>query len=332
MVEDLEKTVIGVGVPEPVSSETIKFIAADGSAIELQGEMIVGRTEDCDLTINDGRVSRQHAKITVANGTVQLEDLQSANGTYINGERLDGSKALNNGDSISFDNNEYTLQVGDAAPVSESAGAVDTEATMVGAAPPPVPEPQDSAVPSSWDESQGVEGTQLLEVPDLPDVSEALQAAVSSANTDLPHLVIGTASGSQLVELPVSGADDASVWEIGRDQGCEVVVNDPSVSSRHAQLVYGKGRWRVVNMVSTNGIFVNGEKKLSAYLADGDEIQLGAVKIVFKAGAGGTSTTGAAVASGAASAAAESGGAGKKVAIIAVIAVVALAAAYFLLA
>ncbi len=294
-MEDVDKTVIGVAVSAEnasSSAESIRLIAADGTEFELSGEMSIGRSDDCDITVNDSRVSRKHARIAVENGKVVLEDLGSANGTYINGQRLEGQQELSSGDGIAFDNAQFTFQVGDAPSEPEEA-ATDPNATMIGSAPPPAveppaPEPEvvsEKSVPGSWDDSQGVEGTQLMQAPDMPELSEALQSAAATADTDLPHLIISTATGNQIVELSVSADDAASVWEIGRETGCDIVVADPSVSSKHAQLVCKNGRWRMVNMVSTNGIFVNGEKKLSAYLSDGDEVQLGAVKLLFKAGA-----------------------------------------------
>jgi predicted component of type VI protein secretion system len=53
------------------------------------------------------------------------------------------------------------------------------------------------------------------------------------------------------------------------------------VSARHAQLIHDGGRWRLVNLVSANGIFVNGEKRLTAYLSDGDELRFGMATLKF---------------------------------------------------
>lgn len=341
-MEDVDKTVIGVAVDTADSSAAkpaVRFRAADGEEIELSGAMSVGRSADCDITIDDGRVSRSHAKITVDGDQVTLEDLGSANGTFINGTRVQASQVLNSGDEVSFDSNKFTFLSGEKAVAEEVIEeAVDPNATMIGTAPPPIsaeppppsePKPiveePEKHVPGSWDDSQGVEGTQLMQAPDLPELSAALQNAAATAETNLPHLVISTASGNQIVELSVNADGSASVWEIGREQGCDILVADPSVSSRHAQLVCKNGRWRMVNMVSTNGIFVNGEKKLSAYLSDGDEVQLGAVKLLFQAGDSQVAASSASN-SGSDSGSAAATGSGKKIAIgVIVIAVIAAA-------
>lgn len=72
--------------------------------------------------------------------------------------------------------------------------------------------------------------------------------------------------------------------DIGRDNQCEVVLNDPSISRRHCRLYKHQddGGWRIEDLQSTNGTFVNGrritdEPKL---LALGDEIRCGERAVV----------------------------------------------------
>jgi pSer/pThr/pTyr-binding forkhead associated (FHA) protein len=109
---------------------------------------------------------------------------------------------------------------------------------------------------------------------------------VESAS-DLPHLIIITPSSpQQVLELEPAGGEEADVWEIGREESCQIAIPEASVSARHAQLIHQNGRWRLVNLVSANGIYVNGKKRLTAFLADGDEIKLGMAALIFKAGSG----------------------------------------------
>jgi pSer/pThr/pTyr-binding forkhead associated (FHA) protein len=66
-----------------------------------KGEASLGRTADNDLVVKDGDASRQHARIYEKDGRYFLEDLQSANGTQLNGELLqDETKEIRNGDTI----------------------------------------------------------------------------------------------------------------------------------------------------------------------------------------------------------------------------------------
>ena len=55
------------------------------------GETLVGRGGDCDIFFGDVTVSRHHAKLTVDEGGLRIEDLGSTNGTYVNGGRDESS-------------------------------------------------------------------------------------------------------------------------------------------------------------------------------------------------------------------------------------------------
>jgi diguanylate cyclase (GGDEF)-like protein len=63
---------------------------------------VIGRGTDADLRLEDCRVSREHAKITIdSKGTPVLEDLGSANGTFVNGSRIQRQE-LKEGDQLQF--------------------------------------------------------------------------------------------------------------------------------------------------------------------------------------------------------------------------------------
>lgn len=69
----------------------------------------IGRNNALDLTINKGTVSYEHAELTTDGEKYYLEDLNSTNNTFLNGQKTIGSKKypINTGDSISFADNEY---------------------------------------------------------------------------------------------------------------------------------------------------------------------------------------------------------------------------------
>jgi len=74
-------------------------LKGDNWAVEK--ELVVGRDMDCDITIVDRQVSRFHAKFEpIKDGQVRIVDLDSKNGTYVNGERINGSYNLGDGDEI----------------------------------------------------------------------------------------------------------------------------------------------------------------------------------------------------------------------------------------
>lgn len=68
----------------------------------------VGRSDDCDLVILDGLLSRKHAILKIENNHILIEDLNSANGTYINHQRIEKASAVP-GDDITFDKISFEL-------------------------------------------------------------------------------------------------------------------------------------------------------------------------------------------------------------------------------
>ncbi len=62
---------------------------------------VIGRLDECDLTLRDNRISRRHARIRLADGEHFIEDLKSRHGTTVNGERVARSR-LAVGDRIAF--------------------------------------------------------------------------------------------------------------------------------------------------------------------------------------------------------------------------------------
>jgi len=66
-----------------------------------QEEIVIGREKECELFIDDGTVSRQHAKLVKKWGGIVLTDLGSKNGTYVNHEKI-SEKVLRDGDKVMF--------------------------------------------------------------------------------------------------------------------------------------------------------------------------------------------------------------------------------------
>jgi DNA-binding winged helix-turn-helix (wHTH) protein len=66
------------------------------------GEHIAGRDASCAIAIDANTVSRRHARITITAGSATAEDLDSTNGTHINGVRISGPTRLTPGDELSL--------------------------------------------------------------------------------------------------------------------------------------------------------------------------------------------------------------------------------------
>lgn len=81
-----------------------------GSLVLPSGERVnlgehtttVGRLPESSITIDDGNVSREHARIKPGTNGYVVQDLGSTNGTLVNGQRITGSRMLADGDIVSF--------------------------------------------------------------------------------------------------------------------------------------------------------------------------------------------------------------------------------------
>ncbi len=63
-------------------------------------EFLIGRGNDCDIVLPERQVSRYHVKILREDGSFLLEDLDSKNGTHLNGQQVKGTVPITDGDEI----------------------------------------------------------------------------------------------------------------------------------------------------------------------------------------------------------------------------------------
>jgi len=106
-------------------SFTLAFIAGPrtGETIELLPgkECILGRGSDADILIDHKRASRRHAKILAHDETLEIEDLDSINGTIVNGEKI-GNQELFSGDSIQITDARIRVRRGSPEAAEEAIG------------------------------------------------------------------------------------------------------------------------------------------------------------------------------------------------------------------
>ena len=84
---------------------------------------VLGRHPECDIVLDSGAVSRQHAKIERVDNKFFIEDMQSRNGTYVNGRQIRERHLLSDQDRITlcdvvmvFDDGKATKKTSAAAP------------------------------------------------------------------------------------------------------------------------------------------------------------------------------------------------------------------------
>jgi len=94
-----------------------------------EGEIAVGRDAECEIHLDDDAISRRHVRIFTLMGDAFLEDMESSNGTYVNGH-LTKKGVLNDGDVIQIGQRELLFsQPAESASSRQNADNID--ATMI---------------------------------------------------------------------------------------------------------------------------------------------------------------------------------------------------------
>jgi hypothetical protein len=91
----------GGGMPR-IAAElvVVRSETSAGATYPLGRPLVLGRSADADIVIDDPYASDLHLRIGEQDGKVMLHDLGSTNGTYVNGRRVTVPTALNRGDSV----------------------------------------------------------------------------------------------------------------------------------------------------------------------------------------------------------------------------------------
>ena len=112
----------------------------------------------------------------------------------------------------------------------------------------------------------------------------------TAADTERAAAVEGLSSGAGMLVVkrgPNAGSRfllDEPVTSAGRHPDSDIFLDDVTVSRRHAEFHLESDEFRVVDVGSLNGTYVNREPVDSAVLANGDEIQIGKFRLVFLRG------------------------------------------------
>lgn len=115
----------GTPITTPVVEHTRRFwVELDGRAISLpRGEVLIGRSPACLLSLSDMLVSRQHARLLVSTDAVFVEDVASTNGVLVNESLIDGATRLEESDRVMIGAHQLVLRsapagADDAVPAS----------------------------------------------------------------------------------------------------------------------------------------------------------------------------------------------------------------------
>ncbi|MGE0711116.1 MAG: FHA domain-containing protein [Planctomycetota bacterium] len=246
-------------------AKPLKLIVEEGGkarALEFEQDVVtIGRTNDNAVKISDALSSRHHCQVSRADDGYWVEDLKSRNGTKLNGAPLKERTLLKPGDRIEV--GESYVHFRARRKSGGAAGGDAGEATGPGA-----------TKGASRRESRA-----SARKAKAPAGGPAAPGAVQLRTTE------GEAKGTvtPLDQLPLV---------IGRKKG-GLSVADADVSNEHAMLVDDGGVLHVVDLGSTNGTFLDGQRvKGRAPLRVGMSVRLGATLTFLLEPAGAAASVG----------------------------------------
>lgn len=138
-----------------------------------------------------------------------------------------------------------------------------------------MPASVDPPVSGAAPERRGPQGTQIFSSDELDRI---LAAAAVSAPNDATASLRGASESVAGRAFPLQGERVV----VGRADSCDLIINEPSISSEHARFTRDGDDWRVANLLSTNGTFVNGKRASSATLRHGDRVRIGRIEFIFE--------------------------------------------------
>ena len=126
------------GVPVSVARMPFLIVRSGpraGERIELVAELVVGR-ENADVTVSDEEVSRRHLAVRPHEDGVELEDLGSTNGTFVDGARLSAVVVVPSSARVILGETELEIEIEepdfDSAVTRLRARPPERDATLVG--------------------------------------------------------------------------------------------------------------------------------------------------------------------------------------------------------
>jgi pSer/pThr/pTyr-binding forkhead associated (FHA) protein len=104
----------GSDVPKPGDGEGYRVCAQDRHVLLGEGEVVIGRSSYCSLVLDQETLSRVHASLRVIDDGIELTDLGSSNGTFVNGVAISAPTRVRPGDDLRLGTVKIWVEVASA--------------------------------------------------------------------------------------------------------------------------------------------------------------------------------------------------------------------------
>jgi pSer/pThr/pTyr-binding forkhead associated (FHA) protein/tetratricopeptide (TPR) repeat protein len=245
-----------------------------------EGVYRIGRSEFSDLVLAGESVSRSHLELRVTEAAVYMTNMTTAGKVKLNGKARETGE-IADGDEIGIGPYRLVIFHGerDAAAPPELPGEAAAEAPPDEMAAGGDPQPEIVAeAPPAFD-APGAEGEAQFQAEG--GAAEAVQS-ISRGQTQLELKPV--VAKLMFVDGPRKGEElFLETYEVsfGRSKRADIYLDDPKLSRIHAKITRVGMGYRLIDMNSRNGTYVNGMRVLEHPLASFDEIELGSTKIKF---------------------------------------------------
>ena len=226
--------------------------------------LVFGRDASCDVVVPQNEVSRRHAEIAPGEQGYVVRDT-SANGVFVNGDRVQGSQRLARSDVVRIGSEEFRFYAD------------------VLAAPPAVsqPAPTASAVAPAGAVAAGSAEPEAARIAMMSAPTPLAQPAYEDPRPVLATLEVRNEGPTKGTKFPLR----TPLAHVGRGAHNDIRLNDESVSETHAKLQHREDGWYVVDMGSTNGTYVGGTRITGERKLEGSpDVRFGGMKMRFSAG------------------------------------------------
>jgi NADH:ubiquinone reductase (H+-translocating) len=248
-----------------------------GAEIALDRELIsLGRGPDNHVVVADPRASRRHALIQREGDAYWLDDLESQNGTWLNGTRVTERAALESGDEIRIGRTRFVFEIGQTSSGTARTGKGSVTEMIrgldVGQGEPKVG--QVTGVIEGLDKPK--------HTPEPPEESLESAAPGRSATEVSPDFraQLEAISGPTAGETFEVGSEEIT---IGRSPENKIRLFDERVSRQHAKIEPRDGAYWLTDLGSRNGTYVNQARLTAPHrLRPGDVIGVGQARFVFE--------------------------------------------------
>lgn len=218
----------------------------------LKTTVVVGRHADCDVVVAAKSVSGQHCRLEFVDGVWRVIDLDSRNGTGVDGRRCRKARIMP-GQVLNVAKRRFHIDYPSPGDQSDCEDDLALEFLQG----------------SGTDAGDQHDGSTALLPSKHSDPSPALPLGVEPTSASAGPLGMLLPSGGGL-PLPLH----AENLVLGRSRRCDVRINSGTISSQHCRLRLVSGYWVVEDLGSSNGIRVDGVRYREKCVMPGSELSL----------------------------------------------------------